>query len=467
MRPYTLLLSPGQPLPPGLPIEVLAHGQAQVTLNDEEAAALSRRLGIQLRPSWLASPKAIQTEGYDTIFSAGDWHAAGWRGRGITIAVLDVGFAGVTELLSTELPGDVSLHGDPGATPHGSAVAEIIHDIAPEASLLLVQFSTETEFLAALDVVVAAGVDIVNASIGFDNVWPADGSSVVSAAVTAMVAEHGVLWVAAAGNEGLRYQRGTLHRAGDAILVGERAALALKGSRPTVRLRWSEPMGAASVDLWVQLTDADGQDCGRSEVLQDGDDDPTEVVASTCEGGPLFASLSAPPDADVDGLTAWLYAPQGWQDVTATSATLTLPADADGAIAVGACSLVEGAPGFSSRGPTEDGRMKPELCAPHGVSTASLGTAGLSGTSAAAPHVAGLLALMLEAEGLTGRQESLSALQARTVDLGEAGIDTAHGAGMVQAGTPESRPCGCHAATGAGSWLALLGIALTRRKRIR
>lgn len=467
MRPYTLLLSPGQPLPPDLPVEVLAGGQAQVTLTDEAAAALSQQLGIRLRPAWLAAPKAVRTEGYDTIFSAGDWHEAGWRGRGVTIAILDVGFAGAPDLLGEELPEDVSSYGDLGSSTHGSAVAEIIHDIAPDASLLLLSFSTDTEFLAALDAAVDAGADIINASIGFDNVWPADGTSPVSAAVTELVSKHGVLWVAAAGNEGLRYQRGLLTREGDTILLDGQTSLALKGNRPSLRLRWSEPMGSASIDLWVQLTDADGQDCGRSETIQDGDDDPTESVTATCDGESVYATISAPPGVDVDGLTAWLYAPQGWLDVVPTDATLTLPADAKGAIAVGACSLSEGAPGYSSRGPTEDGRPKPALCAPHGVSTASLGQGGLSGTSAAAPHVAGLLALMLEAEGLTGRQNAVSALQTRAIDLGDTGNDTAHGAGMVQAGPPNVRPCGCRTSAGAGSWLVLLGIGLTRRKRVR
>jgi subtilisin family serine protease len=50
---------------------------------------------------------------------------------------------------------------------------------------------------------------------------------------------------------------------------------------------------------------------------------------------------------------------------------------------------------FSSQGPTADGRTKPDLSAPDGVSTAS--DSPFFGTSAATPHAAGAAALLLSA----------------------------------------------------------------------
>jgi len=77
------------------------------------------------------------------------------------------------------------------------------------------------------------------------------------------------------------------------------------------------------------------------------------------------------------------------------------PADADSVISVGAVDNDGQIAYFSSRGPTADGRIKPEVCA-RGVSTHLASGNGVSystgpGTSYAAPLVAGAAALILQA----------------------------------------------------------------------
>ena len=81
--------------------------------------------------------------------------------------------------------------------------------------------------------------------------------------------------------------------------------------------------------------------------------------------------------------------------------TIGTPADADSVISVGAVDSTGVIQGFSSRGPTADGRIKPEICA-RGRNTVwaqawTLGYGAANGTSLATPLVGGLAALVKEA----------------------------------------------------------------------
>ena len=76
---------------------------------------------------------------------------------------------------------------------------------------------------------------------------------------------------------------------------------------------------------------------------------------------------------------------------------ITAPADADGILAVGAVTLDSVKAGFSSFGPTFDGRIKPDV-ASVGVATVHLDPSGNviagNGTSFAAPMISGYVALL-------------------------------------------------------------------------
>ena len=113
------------------------------------------------------------------------------------------------------------------------------------------------------------------------------------------------------------------------------------------------------------------------------------------------------------------------------------PADAPGVIAVGAVDRRREIASFSSRGPTSDGRIKPDLVAP-GVHVVVADIRGgdymrSSGTSFAAPLVSGVCALLLQINPNWGPEEMLESLKSSARDLGVAGADTVYGWGLVQA----------------------------------
>ena len=110
-----------------------------------------------------------------------------------------------------------------------------------------------------------------------------------------------------------------------------------------------------------------------------------------------------------------------------TTTSITDPGNAEAVITVGATHRLEphtyGVSYFSSRGPTGDGRMKPDLVAPGEKIRAPIraGQFGvLEGTSMAAPHVSGAAAmLMARFEEFKGRPQRIKAiLRDSATDLG-------------------------------------------------
>jgi hypothetical protein len=115
---------------------------------------------------------------------------------------------------------------------------------------------------------------------------------------------------------------------------------------------------------------------------------------------------------------------------------------AKNALVVGAVSETDALAGFSSRGPTADGRVKPEIC---GVGTSVLSTipnntyGSKQGTSMATPGVTGTLALLYQRFRQLNSNQNPDAALIKAVacntadDLGNANVDFRHGYGRINA----------------------------------
>ena len=443
--------------------------QALVPIASLEALARTGPVEF-VRPPLRAVPM-VTGEGV-SLMNADGWQAQGITGAGVKVAILDLGFLGYESLLGTELPdtvtvmsfrADEDIAGD--SQPHGTAVAEIVHEVAPGAELYLVNFDTEVELANASAWLTGQGIEVINASWGFFVSGPGDGTGLVNDIVSTSTAA-GTLWSASAANHAQRHWSGPFLDTDDDLfhefqntpfqdegnqVVGGFFGIAFPGELITAELKWDDPFGAAcrDYDLFLKRSDdVTGQPitvASSENVQNDGTAcvpgaDPIESLTHTVTVTDIYHLVIKESVSTSDAFLD-LYSFSHDIEYVVSANSIGQPADNPDALAVGAVywNTPDSIEPYSSRGPTTDGRIKPDIVAPDGVSNATWGSlfgASFFGTSAAAPHITGAAALVRQLLPCYTPAELQAHLEASTVDLGDPGKDSTYGSGRLLLGDP-------------------------------
>ena len=417
----------------------------------------------QARRAQQSPDPSVVSEGVFTI-NAADWHAAGFTGQGVKVGVLDQGFDGYRDQLGRELPEEAVARSfvsgvAPDATgeSHGTAVAEIVHDVAPGAELFLAHYDGgDVSMGNAVDWLLEQGVQIISHSAG-GLAGPMDGTG-RDAELVDRVAAQGVLWINSAGNSAGEHLRAVFSDADGDGFHDFKPGSSLLAFRPApgqitqIVLNWDDwPQASEDYDLY--LLDRDGVVLASSRNIQAGNRAPVEqILYRFDDAGTYYVSVQAVEGSVTRPARLDMYVHEARSmELTTASHSLATPADARGALTVGAVDVHDRTlQPYSSYGPTEDGRGKPELLGPDGVSVGVYAPEAFFGTSAAAPHVAGAAALIWSAHPEFDADDVRVSLLANTIPVN---ISAALQGRASDAGVPADSARPPHTA-GEGGWQA-------------
>jgi subtilisin-like proprotein convertase family protein len=449
-----------------------------------------------------------------TITSAGDRaHNAdlarqqfGVTGTGVKACALSDGVDSLAvSQAKGELPANVDVPaGQAGSGDEGTAMLEILHDLAPNAALGFASaFQSDASFADNIRTLrFQSHCDVIVDDVIYFAESPfQDG--MIAKAVNDVTAD-GALYFSSAGNEGNVADGTSAHWEGDFAdsgkTVGKFAGTAhnfagtggnqvfepisdASSAGIPVTLNWSDPLGAASDDYDLYLLDAAGNVVSFSQNVQNGTQDPFEILSTPFFGGTglrlavvkyagegRYLSLTAFNSRFKDSAGLKAYSTPGVVVGHSAARNAFAVAAAPAAAAFGrplepgdpanpagpfpaAFSGASKAERFSSDGPRRmfyeaDGtpitpgnvsstggelRGKPEITAADGVRTSVTGFDPFFGTSAAAPHAAGIAALVLSGNPGLSSSDVRDAFLNTAVDIEAPGTDNLTGAGIILA----------------------------------
>jgi hypothetical protein len=446
-------------------------------------------------PQAAPAPQAAQGANGGDVYAktlVQQWHDIGITGKGVSVGIIDY-FDRATwqdAKANGEVPnvagtfcrwGGVrcDVFASPAADIHGVAVAEAIHDMAPQATIYVATVASNEDLKGAIDYFASKKVKIISRSLGGFYDAAGDGSGTSAKLVNYAVGK-GITWFNSAGNSGAynqTYSDGSTEWVGgywrqkwrdtngngwmDFETVVRDANGVPTGAKtysdtmwiyctPYFRLRWNDWGAGARTDYDIYRFNSSGplepgyapNDQSKSGVppleLQNGSSSYFECNSGWIEVGIFRYSAGNGSTNDILELAG----NSGDIALTASSAGSAGAAYVDsrnkGMAAVGAVDPVAGVAiaGYSSQGPTNDGRIKPEISAGSNFTSRAYTYAGegghFNGTSAATPVVAGLAAVVLERhDHLTPAQLVNYLRKSQTTDRGAVGDDNVFGSGEL------------------------------------
>jgi uncharacterized repeat protein (TIGR01451 family) len=448
----------------------------------------------------------IQTNGSGSKNTEGDvTHNAakvrsvfGIDGAGVKIGVIS---DGVSNLASSQATGDLGsvtvLTGQTGSGDEGTAMLEIIHDIAPGAKLY---FATAMNGIASfaqniLDLR-TAGCDIIVDDVGYfvetpfqdgqaSNVKSNTNGGIVIQAVNTVTA-NGALYFSSAGNSGslTNNTSGTwegdfmdggpatapLSGTGNVHLFGTVAYNTITSSSSVLNLFWADPLGGSANDYDLYILNSTGTSVvSASTNVQTGTQDPYEQITYPSAGNRVVIIKHAGSAARF----LHLAANRGKLTVATAGATVGHNG-ANKAYSIGATPANQpfssGYPSgpypnpfnssnvvelFSSDGPrriffradssvitpgnfsSTGGQLlqKPDFTAADGVTITGAGgfSVPFYGTSAAAPHAAAIAALIKSAQPSLTNSDIYAVMAGTAIDIMQSGVDRDSGSGIIMA----------------------------------
>jgi subtilisin family serine protease len=412
-------------------------------------------------PAWPAEHSAgtVTSEG-DRASRADLVRQLGYDGSGVVVGVIS---DGIDSLATSQVSGDlptVTVPPDPRCRvrsgDEGTAMLEIVHDLAPGAPLLFSGPSTSLEMIDTIACLTSAGADvIVDDLFFFDQPFFEDGPLAITAAAAVAA---GVSYHTSAANYGNGKYLAEDYRAGpedfhDFDPGPGQNILNLVAVPPGGVLRcflqWADPFGASSNDYDLFAVEpATITILASSEDPQTGFEDPRETVVFANPLASLLVVGLAIQRFDGAPVALKLLCPDPGTPLEWSSSQFGISGHAarPEVLAVAAINALD--PGlddvepFSMQGPAPIFfpsimfRPKPDLAAFDGVATTLPGGGPFNpfyGTSAAAPHSAAVAALLLSKSPNLSPSQVQSILTSTAVDIDAPGSDNVAGHGRVDA----------------------------------